>query len=116
MRDGTTTVAALMKLVDDFVTARDWKPFHDPKNLSCSIAIEAGELMEHFQWLRTDQLEAVRHDEKKMQEIREEIADILAYVLSFADAMGIDLSSSLQAKMKKNEVRYPEEEYRGKFT
>ena len=115
MQDTTTTVAELIKLVDDFVAERQWQPFHDPKNLSMSIAIEAGELMEHVQWLRSDELSALKSDEPKMAEIRAELADIFAYLLSFADTMGIDLSSALEDKMKKNAVKYPVEKYRGRF-
>lgn len=115
MQDAHTTVAELVKLVDDFVAERDWQRFHDPKNLSASIAIEAAELMEHFQWLRTDELDAVRNDQDKMAQIREETADIAAYLFSFASAMGIDVSRALADKMKKNAVKYPVEEYRGKF-
>ena len=115
MRDSTTTVAELIKLVEDFVTERKWEPFHDPKNLSASIAIEAAELMEHFQWLRSDELEKVKDDPQALAEIREELADILAYVLSFAQTMRIDLSSALEGKMKKNAVKYPAAKYRGRF-
>lgn len=115
MNDSTTTVSELMKLMDAFVAERRWEPFHDPKNLSASIAIEAAELMEHFQWLRSDELDAVRRDEQTMSAIREELADILAYVLSFASTMEIDLSSALADKMKKNAVKYPVEAFRGKF-
>ena len=115
MDDSKTTVAELIKLVDDFIAQRKWEPFHDPKNLSASIAIEAAELMEHFQWLRTDQLGTVREDPEKMAEIREEVADIMAYVLSFVSRMGIDLSSALADKMKKNADKYPAAEYRGRF-
>lgn len=115
MNDSTTTVAELAKLMADFVAERNWEPFHDPKNLSASIAIEAAELMEHFQWLRSDQLGAVKNDPKAMSEIRDEISDILAYALSFANQMGIDLSSSLAEKMKKNAQKYPAAEFRGRF-
>ena len=115
MRDTTTTVAELMKLVDDFVAERHWEPFHDPKNLSCSIAIEAAELMAHFQWLRSDELDAVREDRQAMEQIREELADITAYVLSCASRMEIDLSSALADKMKKNAIKYPAKEFRGRF-
>lgn len=114
MHDDVTTISQLKRLVEGFVDERDWQPFHDPKNLSASIAIEAAELMEHFQWLRTDELEAVRDDAAKMAEVGEELADILAYVVSFASTMGIDLSSALEAKMKKNAVKYPAEEFRGR--
>lgn len=113
--DQQTTVAELKKLMDDFVAARNWRQFHDPKNLSASIAIEAAELMEHFQWLHSDSVLAVKHDEKEMANIREEVADILAYLLSFATAMDIDLADALRAKMKKNEQKYPVERFYGTF-
>lgn len=113
--DAQTTVAELKKLMDDFVVARDWRQFHDPKNLSASIAIEAAELMEHFQWLHSDAVRAVKDDAQQMAEIREEVADILAYVLSFATAMGIDLAEALRAKMKRNETKYPVEKFYGSF-
>lgn len=115
MSDATTTVAELKKLVDDFVAERDWERFHDPKNLAASIAIEAAELMEHFQWLRSEELSAVREDPEAMQAIGEELADIVAFTLSFASTMGIDLSSALREKMKKNALKYPAEDFRGRF-
>ena len=92
--DEQTNVAELKTLVASFVHDRDWQQFHDPKNLSASIAIEAAELMEHFQWLRSDELDAVAKDTKAMADIREEVADILAYLLSFASRMKIDLSTA----------------------
>ncbi len=115
MRDSTTTVAELIKLVDDFVAERKWEPFHDAKNLSASIAIEAAELMEHFQWLRSDELDSVPRDAKTMSEVRDELADITAYLLSFANKMGIDVSSALEEKMRKNAVKYPADRFRGRF-
>jgi len=115
VRDSTTTVAELIKLVDDFVAERKWEPFHDAKNLSASIAIEAAELMEHFQWLRSDELDSVPRDAKTMSEVRDELADITAYLLSFANKMGIDVSSALEEKMRKNAVKYPADRFRGRF-
>jgi dCTP diphosphatase len=115
VNDAQTTVAELIKLMDDFVAEREWERFHDPKNLSMSMAIEASELMEHFQWLRSEELTSVLEDERKMAQIREELADIIAYVLSFASTMGIDLSSALEDKMKKNALKYPAEDFRGRF-
>lgn len=115
MHDDTTTVAALRKLVADFIAERQWERFHDPKNLSASIAIEAGELMEHFQWLRSDELDTVRTDPQAQQAIAEELADITAYVLSFANSMGIDLSAALSAKMRKNAEKYPAADFRGRY-
>jgi len=115
VRDHDTTIEELKKLIRDFVAERCWEPFHDPKNLSASIAIEAAELMEHFQWLRSDELENAKRDESKMAEVAEEVADIAAYLLSFASTMGIDVSAALAAKMKKNATKYPKDEYRGRF-
>ena len=115
MRDEKTTVAELIHLVEEFVAQRDWQKFHDPKNLSASIAIEAAELMEHFQWLRSDEVEAVANDPIATAEIREEVADILAYLLSFAARMKIDLSSALRDKMLKNAAKYPADQFRGKY-
>lgn len=115
MNDHDTTLQALKALVQSFVDERQWRPFHDPKNLSMSIAIEAAELMEHFQWLRSDQLAAVRDDPAEMADIREEIADVLCYVLSFASVMGIDLGAALESKMHKNREKYPAERFRGRL-
>jgi len=71
--------------------------------------------MEHFQWLRSEELPAVRDDASAMAAIREEVADIAAYVLSFAHTMGIDVSSALEQKMEKNAIKYPAERFRGKY-
>ena len=115
MHDDRTTVGELKALVERFVAERKWEPFHDPKNLSASIAIEAAGLMGHFQWLRSEELGAVRDDPEQMAQVREEIADVLAYVVSFASTMEIDLSSALSEKMVKNAAKYPAKEYRGRF-
>ncbi len=115
MHDTTTTITDLKNLVEDFVAERNWEPFHDPKNLSASIAIEAAELMEHFQWVRSEDLKSIPDDEVAMEQIREELADIMAYTLSFATAMDIDVSTALAEKMKKNAVKYPAGKFRGRY-
>ena len=115
MPDAETTVARLRDLVEDFVARRDWHPFHTPKNLSMSLAIEAAELMEHFQWLTAEQSRAVTGQPDKLAEVCEELADVLCYALALANELGIDLSSAIQAKLAKNERKYPAEEYRGRF-
>ena len=115
MKDTQTTVAELIQLVERFVAERHWQPFHDAKNLSMSLAIEAAELMEHFQWLRSDQLDSIVDDPQAMEGIRDEVADVAAYLLSFVSAMKIDLSSALENKMKRNAVKYPADKYRGRF-
>jgi NTP pyrophosphatase (non-canonical NTP hydrolase) len=113
--DQHTSVAELKAWVRQFVEEREWQPFHDPKNLAMSIAIEAAELMEHFQWLRTEQLPQLTQDPQLMAEIREEVADILCYVLSFASALDMDLTAALHDKMGKNRRKYPAEKFKGRY-
>ncbi len=114
MNDEQTTVADLRRLVAEFVRQRDWEQFHDAKNLSMSIAIEAAELMEHFQWLRSDQLDQVSAS-GEMDKVREEVADVAAFLFSLCNALGLDLASAMEQKMIKNAVKYPAHEFRGRF-
>ena len=115
MNDDTTTVAELRRLLTDFVAEREWQAYHDPKNLSMSIAIEAAELMEHFQWVRNEELDDLRQDERAMAEIRDELADVTAYVLALTNVLGLDLASALAEKMEKNAAKYPSEKFRGRY-
>lgn len=114
MADQTVTVAELRQIVQRFVDQREWQPFHNPKNLAMSLAIEAAELMEHFQWLTLDEASDLAVDSEQREAICDEVADCLAYVLAIADRMEIDLSTELQRKMKKNEIKYPVETSRGR--
>lgn len=115
MSDDRTTVADLRQAVQRFVDERDWRQFHNPKNLAMSIAIEAAELMEHFQWLTPEAARKIQSSDMDMEKVREELADILCYALSFANAMGIDVSTALSEKLRKNASKYPAEKFRGKF-
>ncbi|MDK2125850.1 nucleotide pyrophosphohydrolase [Parachitinimonas caeni] len=103
MNDKETRVADLRRLVADFVAAREWQPYHQGKNLAMSIAIEAAELMEHFQW--QDGREVLPSEQ--LGEVAEELADIVIYCLSFCNAHGIDLAEAVEAKVRKNEGRFP---------
>ncbi len=115
MNDATTTIAELRQVVEQFVDRRDWHPFHTPKNLAMSLAIEAAELMEHFQWLTPEQSRAVGQQPEKLGEVGDEIADVLCYILAMANELGLDLAAALEAKMVKNARKYPVEEFRGRF-
>jgi len=115
MTDTTATIAELRRLVEEFVERRDWHQFHTPKNLAMSLAIEAAELMEHFQWLTADQSRAVAQRPEKLAEVADELADVLCYALAMSNELGLDLASALAAKMAKNAEKYPVEEYRGRF-
>ncbi|MFI4861198.1 MAG: nucleotide pyrophosphohydrolase [Phycisphaerales bacterium JB063] len=110
MNDSTTNVETLKQLVADFVAERDWERYHVPKHLAMSIAIEAAELMEHFQWVEVESPEAVMADAERMQQVREELSDVLAYTLSLANALKIDVTTAYAEKMKKNAVKYPADE------
>jgi NTP pyrophosphatase (non-canonical NTP hydrolase) len=114
-RDAHTTVGALRQAVADFVAARDWQPFHDPKNLSMSIAIEAAEIMEHFQWLASDQAWTDVDDPAERAAVADELADVIIYCLSLSNALNLDVSSAVLAKLQTNEDRYPADEFRGRF-
>jgi dCTP diphosphatase len=115
MSDQTTPVADLKALVAKFVQERDWNQFHSPKNLSMSIAIEAAELMEHFQWLTIDQSRDVFAQPEKLAAIGEELADVLCYSLALANELKIDVAEAVRHKMIKNAVKYPAAEFRGRF-
>ena len=115
MNDRTTTVAELRTLVADFVGERDWQKFHTPKNVAMALAIEAAELMEHFQWLTPDQSREVADQSGKLREVAEELADVVCYALALANELEIDVSEALDGKMEKNRRKYPITEYRGRF-
>lgn len=112
MSDSQTTLQELKDRMAAFVRERDWEQFHTPKNLSMSIAIEAAELMEHFQWLTVEQSKAL--DAAHLAAIGEELADIVIYSLSLANNLGLDLSRTVIAKMEKNIRKYPSDKVRGK--
>jgi NTP pyrophosphatase (non-canonical NTP hydrolase) len=113
--DSATSVAELRTLVADFVAERDWSQFHSPKNVSMALAIEAAELMEHFQWLTTEASRKLKDEPTKLAEIGEELADVIGYSFALANELGIDVSSAIRAKMEKNAAKYPAEQFRGRF-
>ena len=109
MSDETTTLAQLRQRVADFVSAREWACYHTPKNLSGAIAIEAAEIMEHFQWSTGEEARAAVKDEETCAAVAEELADVLIYALSLANALDVDVSAAVLAKLEKNEGRFPVE-------
>ena len=79
-----------------------------------ALAIEAAELMEHFQWLDPQQSREIAHDEARRADVGEELADVLCYVLALANELQLDMSAALRAKMVKNRLKYPADEFRGR--
>lgn len=100
--------------IRQFRDERDWMQFHDPKNLAVSIAIEAAELLEHFQW--KDKEQVAKHVSENRESVADEIADVGIYLLELADNLGIDLNAAIHAKLDKNELKYPVEKARGLAT
>ena len=104
MREGfimtQDTINQVLKFRDD----RNWKQFHNPKDLALSISLEAAELLEIFQWSGSDTV-----CESKKDKIKEELADVLVYCIHMADACGLNMDEIIQEKMKKNSKKYPVE-------
>jgi len=98
-----------------FVDRRNWQQFHSPKNLAMGLAIETGELLEHFQWISEQQSREVVRNEKEMALVKEEVADVFSYLLALTETMGIDLSEAFYDKMKRNDAKYPAEKYYGRY-
>ena len=91
----------------DFAAARNWGPFHTPKNLAAALSVEASELLEIFQWLTPEQSAAVMDGTETADRVRDEVADVLAYLLQFCAVLGIDVLAALSAKIDRNELRFP---------
>lgn len=99
------TINKILKFRDD----RDWKQFHNPKDLAISISLEAAELLEVFQWSGADV-----SNEGKQDKIKEELADVVNYCVLMADACELDLDEIVQEKIKTNERKYPVEKAKGR--
>ena len=105
------TIEALNRRLVEFAQARDWEQFHDAKNLPMALIGEAGELIEHFQWLTPEQ--SMNLSAQKQQEVAYELADILIYTIRIAERLDIDLLQAARDKMDINERRYPADKVRG---
>lgn len=107
MRISKETVNKVLKFRDD----RDWKQFHDPKDLAISISLEASELLEIFQWSRDDV-----YCLDKIDKIKEELADVVNYCILMADACNLDLDKIITDKIKLNAAKYPVDKAKGTST
>ncbi|MGA0900883.1 MAG: nucleotide pyrophosphohydrolase [Luteolibacter sp.] len=105
------SISALTERIRNFVDARDWRQFHNPKDLAVAINAEAGELMQHFVWQQPEQIE-MRLKEKR-EEIASEIADVAILLFEFADNLGYKLGEEILNKVQRNEERYPVEKSKG---
>ncbi len=95
----------------EFAEKRDWEQFHNPKNLSSALVVEAAELLEIFQWMTAE--ESRSPNAATMEKIEEEIADVQIYLVRIADILGVNITSAVEAKLAKNASKYPVEKARG---
>lgn len=101
----------LQKQVVDFRDIRDWKQFHNPKDLAISLVLESTELLEHFQWMSIEEMQ--KHVKDNKDEVSDELADVLYWVLLIANDLEIDLTQAVRAKLEKNNRKYPVEKALG---
>ena len=107
-------IKTITEKIRAFRDARDWKQFHNHKDVALSLVLEASEVLEHFQWKSTAEVE--KHGRDAKDELSDELADVAVYLFELADNLGVDLPKAIENKMKKNAVKYPVEKAKGKHT
>ncbi|MCF6522681.1 nucleotide pyrophosphohydrolase [Streptomyces sp. JJ36] len=101
------TLEQLQRRLAEFAEARQWGRYHTPKNLAAALSVEAGELVEIFQWLTPEESLRVMTAPDAADRVRDEVADVLAYLLQFCEVLEIDALDALEAKIERNEKRFP---------
>ena len=101
----------ILEQIKSFRDERDWMQFHDPKNMAISIAIEASELLQEFQWKNKKDVE--EHIKQNIERVQDEIADVALYLFELADNLNIDLIEAMSIKLEKNKEKYPVEKAKG---
>ena len=101
----------LIKKIREFADERDWEQFHSPKNLSMALAVEAGEILEHFQWLTEE--ESRNLDTKTLNKVKEEIGDVQIYLARLADQLGFSPLQAALEKLEQNQKKYPAAKSKG---
>ncbi|NDG41337.1 MAG: nucleotide pyrophosphohydrolase [Betaproteobacteria bacterium] len=106
-------VQGLAQALAEFAREREWDQFHSPKNLVMALTGEVGELSEVFQWMTEEASTGAATDPKTAQAVRDEMADVLLYLVRLADVLGVDLNAAVQAKLRTNATKYPADKARG---
>jgi NTP pyrophosphatase (non-canonical NTP hydrolase) len=106
-RQALVDVSALEAALQAFADERDWQQFHSPKNLAMALTGEVGELVEVFQWLTEEQSKSVASDPATARAVRDELADVLLYLVRLSSVLGVDLDEAVRHKLEANARRYP---------
>ncbi len=106
-------VSVLEAALKEFAAEREWDQFHSPKNLAMALTGEVGELTEIFQWLSEEQSKNVANDEKTAEAVRDELADVLFYLVRLSSVLGVDLNAAAEKKLRTNALNYPISKARG---
>ena len=113
--DRKTSIYQVRQLIQDFVDERDWRKYHNPKDLTISIAIEAAELMELFQWVSERKVEKVLEDAERFTRLEEELADIIILCFNLANVLDVDVAKAVTKKVEKNRAKYPVDLVKGNY-
>lgn len=103
----------IQKKLAQFSAEREWDQFHTPKNLAIALSVECSELLEEFQWLTDEQSASSMENSDRAERIRDELADITAYLVQLAGKLGVDLEEAVLKKIEKNAAKYPIEKFKG---
>jgi len=119
LNDERATLGWLRQMMREFVAERAWQKYHTPRNLAASVAVEAGELLELFQWWTTDEGDRRKRDLMAdaafKHAVGEELCDVMMYCVSLANAMDLEIAPTIAAKMAKNRLKYPPEKFQGHY-
>lgn len=113
--DESCTLEEITTLIRAFAIERNWESFQKPSALAISAAVEMGELLEKFQWLTDDEITKLLDNSDYREGLADEIADVMIYLLRIFDVTGINPTTAIKQKMKKNELKYPAEEWKDKI-
>jgi NTP pyrophosphatase (non-canonical NTP hydrolase) len=111
LRHMPDSLTELARQLDQFAKERDWQQFHSPKNLASALVVEAGELLEHFQWMT--EVQSRELSPQKRDAVAAEVSDVLLYLIQLCSALGIDPIAAAQAKLQLNALKYPVDRARG---
>ena len=114
MNDKETTIEEIKIKIKYFIDERDWEQFHNPKDVAIALTIEVAEILEHMRWKTKKELEEYLNKPKNKEEIGDELADTLMFLVDLARVCDIDLAEAFERKLKKVEKNYPKDLVRGK--